>query len=205
MEKSKFSLAILALLLLSPNSAGEVQITANGESNILFVDSGQNITFNVTGIENSTSVLWDFGRNISGPDTRYSNLSQIEHTVYASGRYNVTLTATYENEDNIVKEIILIVSFEETFEEKIVHSEALFISIAATEIIMSLGLGYWTSIIRKEKVYLWRLLIAIIEINSTETKSDNEGRSSDDSDKVSSAWFSPPELLLSWPTLTVGP
>ena len=43
---------------------------------------------------------------------------------------------------------------EKTFEEKIVHSEALFISIAATEIIMSLGLGYWTSLIRKEKVYL---------------------------------------------------
>ena len=108
MEKSKFSLAILAILLLSPNSAGEVQITANGESNILFVDSGQDITFNVTGIENSTSVLWDFGRNINGPDTRYSNLSQIEHTVYASGRYNVTLTATYENEDSIVKELSLI-------------------------------------------------------------------------------------------------
>ena len=51
MEKSKFSLAILAILLLSPNSAGEVQITANGESNILFVDSGQIITFNATGIE----------------------------------------------------------------------------------------------------------------------------------------------------------
>ena len=33
-------------------------------------------------------------------------------------------------EDNIVKEIILIVSFEETYEEEIVHSEALFISIA---------------------------------------------------------------------------
>ena len=93
MGKSKFSLAILAILLLSPNSAGEVQITANGESNILFVDSGQNITFNVTGIENSTSILWDFGRNINGPDTRYSNLSEVEHTVHASGRYNVTLTA----------------------------------------------------------------------------------------------------------------
>ena len=155
MEKSKFSLAILAILLLSPNSAGEVQITANGESNILFVDSGQNITFNVTGIENSTSVLWDFGRNINGPDTRYSNLSEVEHTVHASGRYNVTLTAIYEGEEDfVVKEIILIVSFEETFKEEIVHSEALFFAIAGTEIIMSLGLGYWTSLIRKEKVYL---------------------------------------------------
>ena len=154
MGKSKFSLAILAILLLSPNSAGEVQITANGESDILFVDSGQKITFKVTGFQNSTSILWDFGRNINGPDTRYSNLSEVEHTVHASGRYNVTLTAQYENKNNIIKEIILIVTFEETFEEKIVHSEALFFSIAVTEIIMSLGLGYWTSIIRKEKVYL---------------------------------------------------
>tara|TARA_B100000242_G_C42988264_1_gene458708 strand:+ start:411 stop:875 length:465 start_codon:yes stop_codon:yes gene_type:complete len=154
MGKSKFSLAIIAILLLSSNSTGEVHITANGESDILFVDSGQKITFNVTGIQNSTSILWDFGRNINGPDTRYSNLSEVEHTVHASGRYNVTLTAQYENKNDIVKEIILIVSFEETFEEKIVHSEALFFSIAASEIIMSLGLGYWTSIIRKEKVYL---------------------------------------------------
>tara|TARA_B100000941_G_C28276826_1_gene434392 strand:+ start:66 stop:530 length:465 start_codon:yes stop_codon:yes gene_type:complete len=154
MGKFKFSLATLALLLLSPDAAGDVQITANGESNILFIDSGQTITFNVTGIENSTSVLWDFGRNINGPDTRYSNLSVIEHNVHASGRYNVTLTASYEDKEDIVKKIVIIVSFEETFEEKIVHSEALFFSIAATEVIMSLGLGYWTSIIRKQKVYL---------------------------------------------------
>ena len=154
MEKSKFSLAILAILFFSSNSAAEVQITANGESNILFVDSGQTVKFNATGVEDSVSILWDFGRNINGPDTRYSNLSEILHTVHASGRYNVTLTANYENGDKVVKEMIVIVSFEETFEEKIVHSEALFVSIAATEIIMSLGLGYWTSLIRKEKVYL---------------------------------------------------
>ena len=154
MEKYKFSLLILSIVLVSPSSAAELQITANGESNILFVESGQKVKFNAVGVENSTSVLWDFGRNISGPDTRYSNLSEIEYTVYASGRYNVTLTASYENEESIVKEIILIVSFDETYEEKIIHNEALFFSIAATEIIMSIGLGYWTSLIRKEKVYL---------------------------------------------------
>ena len=154
MEKYKFSLVILSIVLVSPNSFAELQITANGEPNILFVDSGQKVKFNAVGVENSTSVLWDFGRNISGPDTRYSNLSEIEHTVYASGRYNVTLTASYENEESVVKEIVLIVSFDETYEEKIIHNEALFFSIAATEIIMSIGLGYWTSLIRKEKVYL---------------------------------------------------
>ena len=154
MEKYKFSLLILSIVLVSPSSAAELQITANGEPNILFVESGQKVKFNAVGVENSTSILWDFGRNISGPDTRYSNLSEIEHTVYASGRYNVTLTASYENEENVVKEIIVIVSFDETYEEKIIHNEALFFSIAATEIIMSIGLGYWTSLIRKEKVYL---------------------------------------------------
>ena len=34
---------------------------------------------------------------------------------------------------------------EETFKEGVVHCEALFFAIAGTEIIMSLGLGYWTS------------------------------------------------------------
>ena len=154
MESYKFSLALLALLLLLPLSAAEVEITANEESNILFVDSGEKVIFRAFGTENSSSILWDFGRNISGPDTRYSNLSEIEHTVHASGRYNITLTANYENDIPVVKDMVLIVSYEETFEEKIVHSEALFFAIAATEIIMSLGLGYWTSLIKKEKVYL---------------------------------------------------
>ena len=205
MEKFKFSLAIIALIIFLPNSSGEVSITANGESNIIFVDSGDNVIFNATGTENTTSILWDFGRNVNGPDTRYSNLTEIEHTVHASGRYNITLTANYENENPVVKELVLIVSFEENFEEEIVHSEALFFAIAVTEIIMSLGLGYWTSLIKKEKVYLWRLLTAIIEIKNIETNNDTEGRSSEESVDISSPSFPPPELLPSWPTLTVGP
>ena len=44
MESYKFSLALLALLLLLPLSAAEVEITANEESNILFVDSGEKVT-----------------------------------------------------------------------------------------------------------------------------------------------------------------
>lgn len=154
MVKFKFSLALLASLLLLPITAAEVQITANEESNILFVDSGEKVVFRAFGIENSSSIMWDFGRNISGPDTRYSNLTEIEYTVHASGRYNISLTTNYEDKEPVVKEIILIVSFEETFKEEVVHSEALFFAIAGTEIIMSLGLGYWTSLIRKEKVYL---------------------------------------------------
>ena len=154
MVKFKFSLALLASILLLPLTTAEIQVTANEESNILFVDSGDKVIFRAFGIENSSSILWDFGRNISGPDTRYSNLTEVEYTVHASGRYNITLTANYEDKEPIIKEIILIVSFEETFKEEVVHSEALFLAIAGAEIIMSLGLGYWTSVIRKEKVYL---------------------------------------------------
>ena len=205
MEKFKLSLAIIALVFFLPNSSGELNITANGESDIIFVDSGDNVTFSAIGTENTTSVLWDFGIDINGPETRYSNLTEIEHTVHASGRYNISLTANYEDDTSIVKEIVLIVTYEELFEEKIVHSEALFFSIAATEIIMSIGLGYWTTLIRKEKVYLWRLLTAIIEINKIETSNDTEGKSSEESVDSSSASFPPSELLPSWPTLTVGP
>ena len=154
MVKFKFSLALLASLSLLPLTAAEVKITSNEETYILFVDSGEKVIFRAFGIENSSSILWDFGRNISGPDTRYSNLTEIEYAVHASGRYNITLTTNYEDKEPVVKEIILIVSFEETFKEEVVHSEALFFAIAGTEIIMSLGLGYWTSLIRKEKAYL---------------------------------------------------
>ncbi|PBO81557.1 MAG: hypothetical protein COC13_01825 [Methanobacteriota archaeon] len=77
----------------------------------------------------------------------------VTHTVHASGRYNVTFNASYE-EEYIVKELILIVNYDEEYQEDIVHNEALFFAIAGSELIMSAMLGYWTHQIRKEKVYL---------------------------------------------------
>ena len=53
MVKFKFSLALLASLLLLPLTAAEVRITANEESNILFIDSGDKVIFRAIGIENS--------------------------------------------------------------------------------------------------------------------------------------------------------
>jgi hypothetical protein len=153
MVKFKSSLIIIIILLLLPTTTGEVEIEANGESDLVFVDTGDEVTFTTTGLGNATSVLWDFGRDIEGPETRYSNLSSVNHTVHASGRYNVTFTAFYEKE-NIVKELILIVNYEEEYQEDIVHNEALFFAIAGSELIMSAMLGYWTHQIRKEKVYL---------------------------------------------------
>ena len=153
MVKFKSSLIIIITLLLLPTATGEIEIKANGESDLMFVDAGDVVTFTATELGNATSVEWDFGRDIGGKGTRYSNLSSVTHTVHASGRYNVTFTAFYEEED-IVKELILIVNYEEEYQEDIVHNEALFFAIAGSELIMSAMLGYWTHQIRKEKVYL---------------------------------------------------
>ena len=153
MVKFKSSLIIIVILLLLPTTTGEVEIKANGESDLVFVDAGDEVTFSATGLGNATSVEWYFGRDIGGNGTRYSNLSNVTHNVHAWGRYDVTFTAFYEDED-IVKELVLIANYEEEYQEDIVHNEALFFAIAGSELIMSAMLGYWTHQIRKEKVYL---------------------------------------------------
>ena len=153
MARFKYRNFLLLTIFLIPSAIGEAQISANNQLNYLSVDSGQTVFFNATGIENTTSIEWDFGIDINGPGTRYSNLTSLNHTVHAAGRYNITFTANYEDKTE-TKQLVLIVNYVETFEEEIIYNEALFFAIAGTEIIMSLGLGYWTSLIRKEKVYL---------------------------------------------------
>ena len=154
MVKFRFNLSLILFILLLPSGSSEVTITANNEENLIFVNSGENVTFNSLGIENSTSILWDFGRDINGPETRYSESQNITHTVHASGRYNVTFTVSYAESQNVVKELVLIVNFEEDYQNNVIHNEALFFAIAGSELIMSAILGYWTQQIRKEKVYL---------------------------------------------------
>ena len=154
MVKSKFSLILILFILLLPSASSEVTITANSKENLVFVNSGENVTFNSLGIENSTSILWDFGRDINGPETRYSEQQNITHIVHASGRYNVTFTASYSDTQNVVKELILIVNYEENYQDNIVHNEDLLFAIAGSELIMSAILVYWTQQSRKEKVYL---------------------------------------------------
>jgi len=136
MVKFKFSLSLILFILLLPSGSSEVTITANDQENLIFVNSGENVTFNSLGIENSTSVLWDFGRDINGPETRYSESQNITHAVHASGRYNITFTVSYTESQNVVKELILIVNFEEDYQNNIVHNEALFFAIAGSELIM---------------------------------------------------------------------
>ena len=153
MARFKYRNFLLLTIFLIPSAIGEAQISANNQLNYLSVDSGQTVFFNATGIENTTSIEWDFGRDINGPGTRYSNLTSLNNTVHAAGRYNITFTANYEDKTE-TKQLVLIVNYVETFEEEIIYNEALFFAIAGAEIIMSAGLGYWTQKIKKEKTYL---------------------------------------------------
>tara|TARA_Y100000814_G_scaffold237926_1_gene182151 strand:+ start:85 stop:546 length:462 start_codon:yes stop_codon:yes gene_type:complete len=153
MARFKYRNFLLLTIFLIPSAIGEAQISANNQLNYLSVDSGQTVFFNATGVQNTTSIEWDFGIDISGPETRYSNLTSINHTVHAAGRYNITFTANYEDKTE-TKELVLIVNYVETFEEQVVYNEALFFAIAGAELIMSIGLGYWTQQIKKEKTYL---------------------------------------------------
>ena len=122
MVKFRFSLSLIFFLLLLPSASCEVEINADAETitygapGNAFVDSGENVTFNATGILDAKSVLWDFGRDINGPETRYSESQNITHKVHASGRYNVTFTVSYAESQNIVKELVLIVNFEEDYQ-----------------------------------------------------------------------------------------
>jgi hypothetical protein len=159
MVKFRFSLSLIFFLLLLPSASSEVEINANAETitygapGNAFVDSGENVTFNATGILDAKSVLWDFGRDIGGNGTRYSNMTSVSYIVYAEGRYDINFTVFYEDETYQIRQLTLFVDFEE---EKIdiVNNEAVFFAIAGSELIMSAVLGYWTQQIRKEKVYL---------------------------------------------------
>jgi len=159
MVKFRFSLSLIFFLLLLPSASCEVEINADAETitygapGNAFVDSGENVTFNATGILDAKSVLWDFGRDIGGNGTRYSNMTSVSHIVYAEGRYDINFTVFYEDETYQIRQLTLFVDFEEE-ELDIINNEAVFFAIAGSELIMSAVLGYWTQQIRKEKVYL---------------------------------------------------
>jgi len=159
MVKFRFSLSLIFFLLLLPSASSEVEINADAETitygapGNAFVDSGESVTFNATGILDAKSVLWDFGRDIGGNGTRYSNMTSVSHIVYAEGRYDINFTVFYEDETYQIRQLTLFVDFEEE-ELDIVNNEAVFFAIAGSELIMSAVLGYWTQQIRKEKVYL---------------------------------------------------
>ena len=160
MGKHRFNLGFILLIFLIPSVSSEVEINLNatkisfGAPGNAFVGAGTNVTFSANGFQNAESVLWDFGRDISGPETRYSNLTNVSHVVYAEGRYDISFTVFYQNDTYEVADYVLFVEHEDEIQIDIVNNEALFFAIAGSELIMSLGLGYWTQQIRKEKIYL---------------------------------------------------
>jgi len=160
MGKFKFNFILIFSILLLPTVSSEITIDATSENitygapGIAFIESGQNVTFSVTNTEDTESILWDFGRDVSGPNTRYSNATNVSHVIYAEGRYDIIFTAFYEDENYIIKQYTLFVDYEEEDSIDIINNEALFFAIAGSELIMSAVLGYWTQQIRKEKIYL---------------------------------------------------
>ena len=113
MVKFRFSLSLIFFLLLLPSASSEVEISANAETitygapGNAFVNSGENVTFNSTGILDAKSVLWDFGRDISGNGTRYSNMTSVSYIVYAEGRYDINFTVFYEDKSYEIRELTL--------------------------------------------------------------------------------------------------
>ena len=160
MGKFKFNSILILSIFLLPTVSSEIKIDAAAEDitygapGIAFIESGQNVTFSVTNTEGTKSILWDFGRDVSGPNTRYSNLTSVSHMIYAEGRYDIIFTAFYEDKNYSINEYTLFVDYEEKDSVDVINNEALFFAVAGTELIMSAVLGYWTQQIRKEKIYL---------------------------------------------------
>ena len=139
MGKFKFnSILILSIFLLHTVSS-EIKINAAAEDityvapGIAFIESGQNVTFSVTNTEGTKSILWDFGRDVSGPNTRYSNLTSVSHMIYAEGRYDIIFTAFYEDKNYSINEYTLFVDYEEKDSVDVINNEALFFAVAGTE------------------------------------------------------------------------
>ncbi len=160
MGKFKFNSILILSIFLLPTVSSEIKIDAEAENitygapGIAFIESGQNVTFSVTNTEGTKSILWDFGRDVSGPNTRYSNLTSVSHKIYAEGRYDIIFTAFYEDKNYTINKYTLFVDYEEEDSADVINNEALFFAVAGTELIMSAVLGYWTQQIRKEKIYL---------------------------------------------------
>ena len=115
MGKFRFNLALIFFIFLLPSVSSEIEIKLEtseidyGAPGNAFINAGTNVTFNVSGAEEAESVLWDFGRDISGPNTRYSNLTTVSHMIYAEGRYDIIFTAFYEDDTYEISEYTLFV------------------------------------------------------------------------------------------------
>jgi len=152
MVRSSCSSLLLLALLLLPTAAGELEASANGESRLLFIDAGDEVTFSAT-LPAGATVEWDFGRDVTGPGSRWNSSHEVNYVLHAAGAYNVTCTATYGDGSVERQQLWVVASWEEPLDEPDAN-RPLFIALAGSELFMGGWLLLITWRLREEKSYL---------------------------------------------------
>ena len=142
---------LLLLFLLLPAAAAEFETSVNGEERLTVVESGTNVEF-VAVVPANASVEWDFGRDLTGPGSRWNDSTNVTQMLHAAGAYNVTCTATYGDGSSERKQLWVIVSWE-VDDEPDTH-RPLFVALAGAELFMSGWLLWQTWRLKEAKVYL---------------------------------------------------
>ncbi|OIR12592.1 MAG: hypothetical protein BEU05_02870 [Marine Group III euryarchaeote CG-Bathy2] len=144
-------LPLLALLIL-PAAAGELDASANGESRLLFIEAGDEVIFSALAPAGA-SVEWDFGRDVTGPGSRWNSSHEVGFVIHAAGAYNVTCIATLSDGSVERQQLWVVASWEEPLPEPDTH-RPLFIALAGSELFMGGWLLLITWRLREEKSYL---------------------------------------------------
>ena len=143
---------LLLLFLLLPAAAAEFETSVNGEERLTVVESGTNVEF-VAVVPANASVEWDFGRDLTGPGSRWNDSTNVTQMLHAAGAYDVTCTATYYDGCSEQEQLWVIVSWEEANDEPDAH-RPLFVALAGAELFMSGWLLWQTWRLKEAKVYL---------------------------------------------------
>ena len=143
---------LLLLFLLLPTAAAEFEASVNGEERLTVVESGTNVEF-VAVVPANASIEWDFGRDLTGPGSRWNDSTKVTQMLHAAGAYGVICTATYYDGSSEQEQLWVIVSWEEADDEPDAH-RPLFVALAGAELFMSGWLLWQTWRLKEAKVYL---------------------------------------------------
>ena len=152
MGRSSCSTLLLLALFLLPAATGELDASANGEARLLFIEAGDEVIFSALA-PTGASVEWDFGRDVTGPGSRWNSSREVSHIIHAAGAYNVTCTATYGDGSVERQQLWVVASWEEPLDEPDAN-RPLFIALAGSELFMGGWLLLITWWLREEKSYL---------------------------------------------------
>ena len=115
MGRSSCSTLLLLALFLLPAATGELDASANGEARLLFIEAGDEVIFSALAPADAT-VEWDFGRDVTGPGSRWNSSREVSYVIHAAGAYNVTCTATYGDGSVEWQQQSVVASWEETLD-----------------------------------------------------------------------------------------